>query len=97
MQIDRNDKSTRLVLPSVLGLGESDDLLSALRSLHEDEGSYAIDASAVVRINTPCLQVLLSALSSKKGVTLAAPSLPLLAIIEDLGMTKYFEERIVLE
>ena len=97
MEISRNEKSVRLVLPSVLGLGESEDLLAALRNLHGEEAPYAIDGSAVARINTPCLQVLLCALLSREGTALTAPSLPMLAVIDELGMTEHFEERMVLE
>ncbi len=97
MEVNRAEKPVRMMLPSVLDLGEADDLLATLRELQSAPDPYAIDGSAVTRLATPCLQILLSAIKGREAVNLVGPSLTLLETIEDLGLTAQFEERIVLE
>jgi len=73
------------VLPSTLDLGEASDLLTDLLVLDQADEPYAIDGSAVTRVATPCLQILLAALKNRKATMLVMPSQPLKDAIEDLG------------
>ena len=97
MDVNRTEKPPRAILASILDLGEADNLLATLRELHSAPEPYAVDGSAVTRVATPCIQILLGALKSKDGINLVAPSLVLLETIDELGLTSQFEERIVLE
>lgn len=97
MDVNRTENPPRAILAPILDLGEADDLLATLRGLHAAPEPYVVDGSAVTRVATPCLQILLGALKSRDGINLVAPSLVLLETIDELGLTPHFEERIVLE
>ena len=97
MKIDRLEKPARAVLPSTLDLGEASDLLTDLLVLDQADEPYAIDGSAVTRVATPCLQILLAALKNRKATMLVMPSQPLKDAIEDLGLLPHFSEKMVIE
>ena len=97
MEVNRSEKPIKIVLPSVLGLTETEDLLATVRELNAGGEPYVIDGSSVTRVGTPSLQILMAAIREKSGVHLTAPSLQFLAAIDDVGLTTFFEERIVLE
>jgi len=97
VKIDRLEKPARAVLPSTLDLGEASDLLTDLLVLDQADEPYAIDGSAVTRVATPCLQILLAALKNRKATMLVMPSQPLKDAIEDLGLLPHFSEKMVIE
>ena len=78
----------KLVLASRLGLGDAAGLVGTLQA-HRG-GTLEIDASGVVEIGTPCLQVLLSAAASWRGdgqdLRVLAPSASFLATLGYLGL-----------
>lgn len=97
MDVNRSGNDTCLVLPAILNLTESEELLQTLRELNAGEGAYMIDASALTRISTPNLQILLAAIKENARASINAPSLQFLTAIADLGLSEHFDKRIVLE
>lgn len=84
---------------SVLGLVASMDLRAAeplLHSFHEilaKGGKVVIDAGAVERLSTPCIQILLSAAQQmeQNGIpfVLKAPSDAFVSAFDDLGLFSF--------
>jgi chemotaxis protein CheX len=79
---------SRLVLASRLALGDAAALVAALQG--QRGRALEIDASGVVEIGTPCLQVLLSAAASWRGdgqdLRVLEPSAGFLATLGHLGL-----------
>ncbi len=80
---------TRMKLPAVLDLGAAEAFCQSLRDALVLEG-LDLDGSAVERVTTPCLQLLLSASMSAAAQGVAfrinAPSPALCAAIAELGL-----------
>ena len=98
--INKNAKSKRpakprkpeaVVLPAVLGIGESAELLAMLTPpVVDGKGDMEIDASEVERITTPAIQILLSAARtmemSERRMQFKSPSETLLGAFRCLGL-----------
>lgn len=55
-----NDQATLTLLP-ILDMSAAESLLTSLRSCVSAQSHFVLDAAAVERISTPCIQVLLAA------------------------------------
>jgi anti-anti-sigma regulatory factor len=86
--------STSVILPAYLDAEAAEALIPALRARLADGAGVALDASAVRRVGTPALQVLLSAATSARaagqafGVTAASDEFA--ASLKDLGLSEHF-------
>jgi anti-anti-sigma regulatory factor len=82
-------QATVVALPAILDLAAADALCRDLRDAM-DLGDVEVDARAVERISTPCIQLLLAAARSaaERGAALriVAPSAPLSTAIVELGL-----------
>lgn len=55
-----NEQATVTLLP-ILDMSAAESLLEALRSCVSGQSHFVLDAAAVERISTPCIQVLMAA------------------------------------
>ena len=78
-----NDSGARLVLPAIADLVYAAALKAELEQFLVNAGPVTVDASAVQRIATPCLQVLVAGGTS---LTIAAPSAAFLETASTLGL-----------
>ncbi len=92
IEIRPSDAGPVVVLPSLSDLNVADELIAALTKVEAETDSYAIDGSAVARISTPCIQVLLSALHGNGR--LSRPSDALMEAIIDLGLLPHLAAKV---
>jgi anti-anti-sigma regulatory factor len=82
-----------LVLPAVLDLANATFLQQLLVDHCEQGGAVVLDGSAVERVSTACLQVLVAAAkaaqSHGRAFTLAAASHTLASAINDLALDRH--------
>ncbi len=81
------DGTRVLVLAALLDLTQAADLKATLEEAIGGGSTLAIDASAVQRVSTPCLQVLASAFRSRCAMGLKDASPEFLETVRMLGLS----------
>ena len=76
--------NSTLVLAPVLDLIQADSLKAQLLEAFAQGAPVMLDAGAVQRVSSPCLQILVAA--SRRGAVLVDPSLPLREAAADLDL-----------
>ncbi len=84
MKSDAN--TARMVLPEILDLAAAEGLCASLQQRMIEEQPLSIDASLVETLTVPCVQVLLSAQSYRRGISVENPSAAFISAFEDLGI-----------
>ena len=74
-----------LVLAPVLDLTQADSLKAELLAAFAQGAPVALEAGAVQRVSSPCLQVLVAA--SRRGAVLVNPSVPLREVAAALDLS----------
>lgn len=88
-----NGSDGRLSLPAVVDLLQAGAIKAQLERALANGGGVTVDASAVQRISSPCLQVLVAGANAfaKAGgpsMTIASPSPAFLETVSTLGLTE---------
>lgn len=91
--ISKADDATQLSLVSSMDLRAADPLLHSFHEIMGQGGKVVIDASAVDRLSTPCVQILLSAVQhmEQHGIpfVIRSPSDAFVTAFDDLGLFSY--------
>jgi chemotaxis protein CheX len=87
-----NESDGNVSLPSVVDLSQANDLKARLEQGLASGRGMTIDGSAVQRISSPCLQVLVAGMnafakSGGPGMTIVNPSAAFLKTVSTLGLT----------
>ena len=90
--------SDEFVLPAILDITRAQDLHATMIARVKG-GAVVVDASAVERVSTPCIQVLLAAARSAEQVgtsfRISNASEALVAALADLGLSEEFKNWVV--
>ncbi|WP_298723103.1 STAS domain-containing protein [uncultured Ferrovibrio sp.] len=91
--ITRSDDVTQLGLVASMDLRAAEPLLHSFHEIMAQGGKVVIDASAVDRLSTPCVQILLSAAQhmEQNGISfvIKSPSDSFVTAFDDLGLFSY--------
>lgn len=91
--ITRSEDVTQLGLVASMDLRAAEPLLHSFHEIMAQGGKVVIDASAVDRLSTPCVQILLSAAQhmEQHGISfvIKAPSDSFVTAFDDLGLFSY--------
>jgi two-component system, chemotaxis family, chemotaxis protein CheY len=85
-----------LKLKPVLDMGAAEEFLVTMRQHADANDGLQLDASAVKTITTPCIQIVLSAISNN-GASVLTPSDEFVAAFSDTGLSFPQSEPIVVE
>ena len=91
--ISKTDDATQLSLVASMDLRAADPLLHSFHEIMGQGGRVVIDASAVDRLSTPCVQILLSAVQHMEqhgmSFVIKSPSDAFVTAFDDLGLFSY--------
>lgn len=91
--ISKSDDATQLGLVASMDLRTAEPLLHSFHEIMATGGKVVIDASAVERLSTPCVQILLSAAQhmEQHGIpfVVKAPSDAFVSAFDDLGLFSF--------
>lgn len=91
--ISKTDDATQLNLVASMDLRAADPLLHSFHEIMGQGGRVVIDASAVDRLSTPCVQILLSAVQHMEQhdipFVIRSPSDAFVTAFDDLGLFSY--------
>ncbi|HEX6959355.1 MAG TPA: STAS domain-containing protein [Ferrovibrio sp.] len=91
--ISKSDDTARLGLVASMDLRAAEPLLHSFHEVMAHPGKVEIDASAVDRLSTPCVQILLSAAQhmEQQGIpfVIKAPSDAFVSAFDDLGLFSF--------
>ncbi|MFN4312373.1 MAG: STAS domain-containing protein [Ferrovibrio sp.] len=91
--ITKSDDATQLGLVASMDLRTAEPLLHSFHEIMASGGKVVIDASAVERLSTPCVQILLSAVQhmEQHGIPfiVKSPSDAFVSAFDDLGLFSF--------
>lgn len=91
--ISKTDDAVQLGLVASMDLRAAEPLLHSLHEILAQSGKVVIDAAAVDRLSTPCVQILLSAAQhmEQHGIpfVIRAPSDAFVSAFDDLGLFSF--------
>ncbi len=91
--IAKAEDGTQLKLAAAMDIRAADPLLQTVQEALAGGGKIVIEASAVDRLSTPCVQVLIAALQhmEQNGIpfVLKSPSDAFVSAFDDLGLFSY--------
>ncbi len=80
------DTGEQVRLPAVLDLAAADGFLDLLQAEAEQNGNLHLDGAGVEILTMPCIQIILAAIRSHRGVSIFNPSAEFQAAFNDLGL-----------
>ncbi len=96
VRLTKRGKTAKIALPEVLDLSTAAPLKTALAAALEGDRPIVVDAGRVIRLSTPCLQVLIAAERAMKAAdvafTLANPSDAFVDTFNDLGVFSHLKQ-----
>ena len=91
--ISKTDDAVQLGLVASMDLRAAEPLLHSLHEILSQNGKVVIDAAAVDRLSTPCVQILLSAAQhmEQHGIpfVIKSPSDAFVSAFDDLGLFSF--------
>lgn len=91
--ITKSDDATQLALVASMDLRTAEPLLHSFHEIMAAGGKVVIDASAVERLSTPCVQILLSAAQHMEQHSIPfvvkSPSDAFVSAFDDLGLFSF--------
>lgn len=91
--ITKSDDTTQLSLVASMDLRAAEPLLHSFHEIMVQGGKVVVDASAVDRLSTPCVQILLSAAQhmEQHGIpfVIKSPSDAFVSAFDDLGLFSF--------
>lgn len=94
--LNKKSKTATIALPEILDLSAAEPLKAALAEAVDAGKPLTLDAGAVARLSTPCLQVLIAAERAMKAAdvpfTLANPSDAFVDTFNDLGVFSHLKQ-----
>lgn len=91
--ITKSDDTTQLSLVASMDLRAAEPLLHSFHEIMAQGGKVVVDASAVDRLSTPCVQILLSAAQhmEQHGIpfVIKSPSDAFVSAFDDLGLFSF--------
>jgi len=91
--IVKTDDATQLKLAATMDLRAAEPLLHSMQEAMGQGGKLVVDAAAVDRLSTPCVQVLITALQHMEQNTMPfvikSPSEAFVSAFDDLGLFSY--------